>query len=326
MIFFFFFLFVCFSSPSSAWDQNAERQTVPCSDRSCAEQGGWVHIKDHYCCSRSGPKGSSYGINHFVWATPFKLLFKVELFKLCLLYINICILTSEPVPTRCGCTTAASCAISFYPSFCRQRRPWYAILSFFAQCSPSFHEAFLPPTCSSRSDIDYYFFFKLVFHPDYFFFPRSLPGFHPHQPFQPQLTTTGRPATFPLTGPSVPAANLSGPPLQPPSSTPGGLPPMPSPGVPPTSFMPPTSLPSSLMSPTSQTGAALPVYPGSLQNQPGPPMAPGPFAPPGSGYPQGGPGAPAVKLYQPPPVAPPPTGTAGIVVAVIILMFLLTCL
>lgn len=80
------------------------------------------------------------------------------------------------------------------------------------------------------------------------------------------------------------------------------------------------------MSPTSQTGAALPVYPGSLQNQPGPPMAPGPFAPPGSGYPQGGPGAPAVKLYQPPPVAPPPTGTAGIVVAVIILMFLLTCL
>uniref|UniRef100_H3DQ02 Protein transport protein Sec31A n=1 Tax=Tetraodon nigroviridis TaxID=99883 RepID=H3DQ02_TETNG len=124
---------------------------------------------------------------------------------------------------------------------------------------------------------------------------QAAPGFHPHQPFQPQPTTTGRPATFP---PSVPAANLSGPPLQPPSSAPGALPPMPSPGVPPTSFMAPTSLPSSLMSPTSQTGAALPVYPGSLQNQPGPPMAPGPFAPPGPGYPQGGPGAPAVKLYQ----------------------------
>lgn len=178
-----------------------------------------------------------------------------------------------------------------------------------------------------------YGIYLLVFHPDFFFPPIfelvhhcfSLPGFHPHQPFQPQPTTTGRPAAFPLTGPSVPAANLSGPSLQPPSSTPGGLPPMPSPGVPPTSFMPPTSLPSSLMSPNSQTGAPLPVYPGSLQNQPGPPMASGPFAPPGSGYPQGGPGAPAVKLYQPPPVAPPPTGTAGIMLIVIILIFQLTC-
>lgn len=162
----------------------------------------------------------------------------------------------------------------------------------------------------------FYWYFTLIFFPPppifelvhHHFF--SLPGFPPHQPFQHQPPTTGRPAAFPLAGPSVPAANLSGPPLQPPSSTSGGLPPMPSPGVPPTGFMPPTSLPSGLMSPSSQTGAPLPVYPGSLQNQPGPPMASGPFAPPGSGYPQGGPGAPAVKLYQPPPVAPPPTGTA----------------
>lgn len=241
------------------------------------------------------------------------------------LYINTCILTLEPVPTHCGCTTAGSCAIGFYPSFCRQRWHWYATLSFFAQCSPSFHEAFLPSTCSSRSDIDCFFWYLLVFQPD--FFPLifelvhhhfSLQGFHPHQPFPPQPTTTGRPAAFALTGPSVPAANLSGPPLQPPSSTPGGLPPMPSPGVPPTSFMPPMSLPSSLMSPSSQTGAPLPVYPGSLQNQPGPPMASAPFALPGSGYPQGGPGAPAVKLYHPPPVAPPPTGTAAIVVVVVL--------
>lgn len=139
----------------------------------------------------------------------------------------------------------------------------------------------------------------------------SFPGFHPHQPFQPQLIATGRPAAFPPAGPSLPAANLSGPPLQPPSSTPGGLPSMPSPGVPPTTFMPPTSLPSSLMSPTSQTGAPLPLYPGSLLNQPGAPVASGSYAPPGSGYPQGGPGAPAVNPYQPPIVAPPPTGTAS---------------
>ncbi|XP_056881668.1 protein transport protein Sec31A isoform X2 [Takifugu flavidus] len=144
--------------------------------------------------------------------------------------------------------------------------------------------------------------------PSYPQHPAPAPGFHPHQPFQPQLIATGRPAAFPPAGPSLPAANLSGPPLQPPSSTPGGLPSMPSPGVPPTTFMPPTSLPSSLMSPTSQTGAPLPLYPGSLQNQPGPPVASGSYAPPGSGYPQGGPGAPAVNPYQPPLVAPPPTG------------------
>lgn len=36
-------------------------------------------------------------------------------------------------------------------------------------------------------------------------------------------------------------------------------------------------------------------------------MAPGPYNPLGSGYPQGGPGAPAVKPFAA-PVAPPPIG------------------
>uniref|UniRef100_A0A665X4S6 Protein transport protein Sec31A n=1 Tax=Echeneis naucrates TaxID=173247 RepID=A0A665X4S6_ECHNA len=120
----------------------------------------------------------------------------------------------------------------------------------------------------------------------------------------------GAPSTFPPPGPSMPAANLSGPPLPPSSSTPGGLPPMPSPGVPPTGFMPPTSLPSGLMPPSSQPGAPVPMYPGGLHNQgPAPPMASSPFAPLGSGYPQGGPGAPAVKPFPAATVAPPPTGT-----------------
>uniref|UniRef100_A0A665X4L0 Protein transport protein Sec31A n=1 Tax=Echeneis naucrates TaxID=173247 RepID=A0A665X4L0_ECHNA len=123
-------------------------------------------------------------------------------------------------------------------------------------------------------------------------------GFLPHQPFQPEPMPMGAPSTFPPPGPSMPAANLSGPPLPPSSSTPGGLPPMPSPGVPPTGFMPPTSLPSGLMPPSSQPGAPVPMYPGGLHNQgPAPPMASSPFAPLGSGYPQGGPGAPAVKPF-----------------------------
>ncbi|XP_058477555.1 protein transport protein Sec31A isoform X1 [Solea solea] len=125
------------------------------------------------------------------------------------------------------------------------------------------------------------------------------PGFLPHQPFQPM--SMGGPSAFPPPGPSMPAASLSGPPLPPPSSAPGGLPPMPSPGVPPTLFMPSTSLPSSFMPPSSQPGAPVPLYPGGARNQgPAPPMAPGPYAPLGSGYPQGGPGAPALP--------PPPTG------------------
>lgn len=133
-------------------------------------------------------------------------------------------------------------------------------------------------------------------------------GFIPHQPFQPQPMSVGGPAAFPPPGRSVPAANLSGPPLPPMSSTPGGMPPMPSPGVPPTSYMPSTSLPSGPMPPSPQTGAPVPMYPGGLHNQPTPPMASGPYAPLGSGYPQGGPGAPAVKPFQAPAVAPPPTG------------------
>uniref|UniRef100_A0A665X4U4 Protein transport protein Sec31A n=1 Tax=Echeneis naucrates TaxID=173247 RepID=A0A665X4U4_ECHNA len=137
-------------------------------------------------------------------------------------------------------------------------------------------------------------------------------GFLPHQPFQPEPMPMGAPSTFPPPGPSMPAANLSGPPLPPSSSTPGGLPPMPSPGVPPTGFMPPTSLPSGLMPPSSQPGAPVPMYPGGLHNQgPAPPMASSPFAPLGSGYPQGGPGAPAVKPFPAATVAPPPTGSCN---------------
>ncbi|KAI9546789.1 hypothetical protein NQZ68_022734 [Dissostichus eleginoides] len=144
--------------------------------------------------------------------------------------------------------------------------------------------------------------------------PAPAPGFLPHQPFQPQRMPGGGPSGFPPPGPSMPAANLSGPQLSPPSSAPrglppGSLPPMPSPGVPPTSFMPSTSLPSGPISPSSQPGAPVPMYPGGLHNQgPAPPMAPGPYAPLGSGYPQGGPGAPAVKPFSAPPLAPPPTG------------------
>uniref|UniRef100_A0A8C4I724 Protein transport protein Sec31A n=1 Tax=Dicentrarchus labrax TaxID=13489 RepID=A0A8C4I724_DICLA len=115
-----------------------------------------------------------------------------------------------------------------------------------------------------------------------------LSGFLPHQPFQPQPMPIGGPSAFSPPGPSMPAANLSGPPLQPSSSTPGGLPPMPSPGVPPTSFMPSTSSASGPMPPSPHTGGPVPMYPGGLHNQgPAPPMASSPFAPIGSGYPQG---------------------------------------
>ncbi|XP_039643401.1 protein transport protein Sec31A isoform X1 [Perca fluviatilis] len=134
-------------------------------------------------------------------------------------------------------------------------------------------------------------------------------GFLPHQPFQPQPMPIGGRSGFPPPGPSMPASNLSGPPLPPPSSTSKGLPPMPSPGVPPTSFMSSTSFPSGPMPPSSQPGAPVPMYPGGLHNQgPATPMASGPYVPLGSGYPQGGPGAPAVKPFSAPAVAPPPTG------------------
>uniref|UniRef100_A0A7N6FEX7 Protein transport protein Sec31A n=1 Tax=Anabas testudineus TaxID=64144 RepID=A0A7N6FEX7_ANATE len=72
----------------------------------------------------------------------------------------------------------------------------------------------------------------------------------------------------------------------------------------PSAFPPPgPSMPAS--------GAPVPMFAGGLHNQgPAPSMASGPFSPPlGSGYPQGGPGAPAVKPFSATAVAPPPTGT-----------------
>ncbi|XP_075999699.1 protein transport protein Sec31A isoform X1 [Genypterus blacodes] len=132
--------------------------------------------------------------------------------------------------------------------------------------------------------------------------PAPAPGFHPHLSFQPPPMPVGGPSAFRPPGPPMPGANLSGPSLQPSTSAP-----MPSPGVPPTSFMPSTSLPS--MSSNSQPGAPVPMYPGGHHNLgPAPPMASGPYAPLGSGYPQGGPGAPAVKPFSAPALPPPPTG------------------
>uniref|UniRef100_A0A8C7LG78 Protein transport protein Sec31A n=1 Tax=Oncorhynchus mykiss TaxID=8022 RepID=A0A8C7LG78_ONCMY len=124
-------------------------------------------------------------------------------------------------------------------------------------------------------------------------------GFSPLQPFQPQQQPMsaglGGPglSAFP-TGPAMPGSSLSGHPL-PPFSAPGGLPTMPSPGPPPSGFTP-TSLPSGPM---------------PLSYHQGPPAGPpsGPYPPLGPGYPQGGPGAPAVKSFSAPSVAPPPTGT-----------------
>uniref|UniRef100_A0A8K9WLL0 Protein transport protein Sec31A n=1 Tax=Oncorhynchus mykiss TaxID=8022 RepID=A0A8K9WLL0_ONCMY len=123
-------------------------------------------------------------------------------------------------------------------------------------------------------------------------------GFSPLQPFQPQQQPMsaglGGPglSAFPP-GPAMPGSSLSGHPL-PPFSAPGGLPTMPSPGPPPSGFTP-TSLPSGPM---------------PLSYHQGPPAGPpsGPYPPLGPGYPQGGPGAPAVKSFSAPSVAPPPTG------------------
>ncbi|XP_029977381.1 protein transport protein Sec31A-like isoform X3 [Sphaeramia orbicularis] len=135
---------------------------------------------------------------------------------------------------------------------------------------------------------------------------KMLNSFLPHQPFQPQPMPG--PSAFPPPGPPMSAANLPGPLLQSSTSPPGGMPPMPSPGVPPTSFMPSTSLPSGPMPPSSQPGAPVPMYPGGLHSQgPVPPMAAGPYNPMGSGYPQGGPGAPAVKPFPTTAVPPPPS-------------------
>uniref|UniRef100_A0A8C7KRN9 Protein transport protein Sec31A n=1 Tax=Oncorhynchus kisutch TaxID=8019 RepID=A0A8C7KRN9_ONCKI len=141
--------------------------------------------------------------------------------------------------------------------------------------------------------------------------------FSPLQPFQPQQhpmsAGLGGPglSAFPP-GPAMPGSSLSGPPL-PPFSAPGGLPTMPSPGPPPSGFTP-TSLPSGPMPPSyQQPGAPVGMYPpgGSHLHSQGPPAGPpsGPYPPLGPGYPQGGPGAPAVKSFSAPSVAPPPTGT-----------------
>ncbi|XP_068610955.1 protein transport protein Sec31A [Brachionichthys hirsutus] len=128
------------------------------------------------------------------------------------------------------------------------------------------------------------------------------PAMRPPYPHPaPGLSPAG-PSSFPPPGP-----NLPGPPLLPPFN-PRGLPPMPSPGVPPTGFVPSASLPSGFMPPMSPPGPSAPMYHGGVPNQAAPPMAPGPYAPVGAGYPQGGPGAPAVKPFSAPAVAPPPTG------------------
>ncbi|CAL1599669.1 unnamed protein product [Knipowitschia caucasica] len=126
-------------------------------------------------------------------------------------------------------------------------------------------------------------------------YPPPAPGFIPQPPFQPQPMVPS-PSFHP--GPSpLPPSSLSGPP----SSLSG---PMQPPGLPPTSFMSSGPLSSP---PSSQPGAPVPMYPGSMGGaspMPGaPPMAGASYTPMGAGYPQGGPGAPAVK-----PLAPPPTG------------------
>uniref|UniRef100_A0A7N8X4I5 Protein transport protein Sec31A n=1 Tax=Mastacembelus armatus TaxID=205130 RepID=A0A7N8X4I5_9TELE len=127
---------------------------------------------------------------------------------------------------------------------------------------------------------------------------------HPCPPSQ----MAAQPQPVMPSGPSMPAPNLSS--LPPSSSSPGGLSPMPSPGVPPAGLMPSTSLPSGHLPPNSQTGAPVPMYPGGLHNQGhAPSMSTGPYAPFGSGYPPGGPGAPAAKPFPPPAAGPPPTGT-----------------
>ncbi|KAJ0060535.1 hypothetical protein NL108_015150, partial [Boleophthalmus pectinirostris] len=119
--------------------------------------------------------------------------------------------------------------------------------------------------------------------------------------------------SMPPSSMSMPPSSLSGPPSSmsmptsmsgPPSSLSGPLQP---PGVPPTTFMPSTSMPSGLVAPpSSQPGAPVPMYPGAMHSQQGPTSPP--FTPMGAGYPQGGPGAPAVKPYPAAAMPPPPTG------------------
>uniref|UniRef100_A0A3B4V7W7 Protein transport protein Sec31A n=1 Tax=Seriola dumerili TaxID=41447 RepID=A0A3B4V7W7_SERDU len=138
---------------------------------------------------------------------------------------------------------------------------------------------------------------------------------------QPPMPSVFTPQAAPAnTGPGLPPSSHVLPPSatrpamrpsypQHPAPAPGFLPhqpfqpqPMPMGGL--SAFPPP-----GLMPPSSQPGAPVPMYPGGLHNQgSAPPMASGPYAPLGSGYPQGGPGAPAVKPFPAAAVAPPPTG------------------
>uniref|UniRef100_A0A3Q4BG18 Protein transport protein Sec31A n=1 Tax=Mola mola TaxID=94237 RepID=A0A3Q4BG18_MOLML len=117
----------------------------------------------------------------------------------------------------------------------------------------------------------------------------------------------------------TPAAQTPAPKYQP-SAPAQQQPPMPSvftpqvplantgPGLPPSFQVPPTAArpamrPSYPQQPAPAAGLTL-----TFDVQPAPPMASGPYAPLGSGYPQGGPGAPAVKPFQTPGVAPRSTG------------------
>ncbi|KAG9345956.1 hypothetical protein JZ751_007771 [Albula glossodonta] len=144
--------------------------------------------------------------------------------------------------------------------------------------------------------------------PAYPHHPATAPGFPPHQPFNPASVPLGGPGGF-SPHPTMPASSLSGPPL-PSSSVPGGLPTMPSPGLPQTNFMPSASLPSGAAPPSSQPGAPVPMFPGGPHAQGPPPAMPSaPYNPMAPAYPQGGPGAPAAKPFSAPAVPPPPTGS-----------------
>ncbi|XP_056153738.1 protein transport protein Sec31A isoform X2 [Lampris incognitus] len=222
-------------------------------------------------------------------------------------YNRVSVSTAKPAPVAQAPTQNAQIMGQYQPSPSTQIAPGGQppMPSLFTpQAAPTSTGPSLPPTShvppSSAP--------RLSIRPSYPQHPAPASGFPSHQPFQPQPMPMGGPPVFPPPGPSVPA-NLSGPPL-PSSSAPGGLPAMPSPGIPPTGFMPSTSLPSGPMPVSSQPGAPVPMYPGGSHNQgpPAAPMATGPYPPLGPGYPQGGPGAPAVKPFPAPAVPPPPTG------------------
>ncbi|KAK9530266.1 hypothetical protein VZT92_011779 [Zoarces viviparus] len=213
--------------------------------------------------------------------------------------------TAKPTPAAHTPTPKAQNLSHYQPSAPSQAAQQPPMPSFFTPQAPTNTGPGLPPFSHVLPPSAT----RPALRPPYPQHPASAPGFLPRQPFQPQPMAVGGTSGFPPTGPSMPAPNLSGPRLPPPSSAPGGLFTMPSPGVPPTSFMPSTSSPTGPMPPGSQPGAPVPMYPGALHNQgPAPLMASGPYAPLGSGYPQGGPGAPAVKPFSAPAVAPPPTG------------------